>query len=64
MTSIIDDLWSGNIASAENCGVGDPEVEKIIILIERHKEMLSSSLAPPQIQIFENMQTAPKNMCT
>ena len=53
MTSIIEDLWNGNITSAENCGVGDPEIEKINILIERHKEILSNDLAPSQMQVFE-----------
>lgn len=49
----IEDLWNGNIASAENCGVGDPEIENLVILIERHKELLNKELGQQQKSIFE-----------
>ncbi len=53
MKRTIEDLWNGNIASAENCGVGDPEIENLVMLIERHKEQLSKELGLQQKRIFE-----------
>ena len=53
MNSIIDDLWDGKITSAENCGVGDPEIENLIPLIEKHKEWLKNELSPLHKSIFE-----------
>lgn len=53
MKPTIEALWDGNVASAENCGVGDPEIEKLVTLIERHKDRLSEELWNPQKEIFE-----------
>lgn len=53
MKRTIDELWNGNIASAEKCGVGDPEIEHLIMLIERHKEQLDKELGVQQKSIFE-----------
>lgn len=33
MKRTIEDLWNGNIASAENCGVGDSKIENLVTLI-------------------------------
>ena len=52
MKRTIEDLWNGNITSAENCGVGDPEIEDLIILIERHKGQLNRELGRQQRDIF------------
>lgn len=53
MKRTIEELWNGNIASAQNCGVGDPEIENLVTLIERHKELLSKELGPPQKNILQ-----------
>lgn len=53
MKPTIEDLWNGNITSAEKCGVGDPEIGNLVILIERHKELLNKELGQQQKSIFE-----------
>lgn len=53
MKRAIHDLWNGNIPSAENCGVGDPEIESLIILIEKHKDQLNNDLGQQHKLLFE-----------
>lgn len=53
MRTTIEKLWNGNIASAENCGVGNPEIENLVILMERHKELLDQELGQRQKRVFE-----------
>lgn len=53
MNTTIEALWNGNIASAENCGVGDPEIENLVTLMEKHKEQLGRELGQQQIVTFE-----------
>lgn len=53
MKRTIEALWNGDIASAENCGVGDPEIENLVMLIERHKEQLNKELGLQPKGIFE-----------
>lgn len=53
MNKTIESLWSGDIALGENCGVGDPEIENVVILLERNKEKLESKLCPQQKVILE-----------
>ena len=49
----IEDLWNGKIASAEKCGVDNPEIEHLVMLIERHKELLNQELGQNQKSTFE-----------
>lgn len=53
MKPTIEDLWNGNIAAVRNCGVGDPEIENLVMLIERHREQLNKELGLRQKGIFE-----------
>lgn len=53
MKHTIEDLWNGNITSAEKCGVGDPEIENLIILMDRHRELLCKKLGQTHRDIFE-----------
>lgn len=53
MKRTIEDLWNGNVTSAEHCGVGDPEIENLVTLLERHKEQLNRELGEQQKGIFE-----------
>lgn len=53
MTGAIDKLWSGDIVVGEKCGVGDPEIEKTAMLLEKHKEMLTRELEDQQREVFE-----------
>ena len=52
MKRAIEDLWNGNISPAENCGVGDPEIENLVMLMERHQEQLNRELGLPQKDIL------------
>lgn len=53
MKPTIESLWNGNIAPADNCGAGDPEIENLILLIERHRETLAAELGQGQRCVFE-----------
>lgn len=53
MKQTIEDLWNGNIAPAEKCGVGDPEIENLVMLMEKHKEQLNMELGKQKKSIFE-----------
>ena len=55
MKHTIEDLWYGNIATSENCGVNDPEIEKLVCLIERNKDKLNKVLCDPQKQLLEKL---------
>ena len=55
MKQTIEDLWYGNIAPVERCGVGDPEIKELIHLIERNKTALSDSLNDLQRHTFEKL---------
>jgi len=53
MKDSIQDLWIGNIAPSESCGVGDPEIERLIVMIERNKDTLISTLCTTQKEIWD-----------
>lgn len=40
MDRAIEELWSGNVVPRETCGVGNPEIERLVMLLERYKETL------------------------
>lgn len=49
----LQDLWYGNISPNENKVITDEE-KKLIELIARHHEILSSSLKNDDLDMFEN----------
>ena len=53
MCSAINDLWNGNVAVCEHCGVGDPEIENLVCLIERTRNALESKLDHEQKSLLE-----------
>ena len=53
MKQAIGRLWSGDIVPAEICGAGDPEIEKLVMLIEKHKRRLEQELGQQQKVVFE-----------
>ena len=53
MRQTISDLWNGNIAPCEHCGSHDPTANKLISLIERNREKLSSGLTEAQMDTFQ-----------
>lgn len=53
MKRTIEDLWNGNITSAEHCGVGDPEIENLVTLMEGYRELLNRELGRQQKAVFE-----------
>jgi len=53
MKHLIEDLWYGNIAPDEKCGVGDPEIEQMTMRIKSHREQLNQELGIQQKEIFE-----------
>lgn len=53
MNSAIENLWYGRLSPCENCGVGDPEIETLNMLINRNQETLYKELPAPQKELFE-----------
>ena len=53
----LQDLWYGNIRPNEDKIITDEE-KRLIELIARHHETLSSSLKNDDLNVFENMLTA------
>lgn len=48
MNQTITDLWYGNLAPCEQCGVQDREADHLLSLIERNREELCDSLTEKQ----------------
>ena len=53
MRQTIIDLWNGNIAPIEHCGSHDPELNRMISLIERNRDALCSGMTDSQKEIFQ-----------
>ena len=53
MNSTIENLWYGQFSPCENCGVGDPEIEMLSLLINQSQETLCKELPMPQKEQFE-----------
>ena len=49
----ISDLWNGDIAPSEHCGVHDPEVKDLLALRERNHKALCGGLTAAQAEIFQ-----------
>lgn len=52
MTTITD-LWQGNIAPCEHCGVHDPQLNELFSLMGRHKKSLTEDATVQQRDILE-----------
>ena len=48
MNNILKDLWYGNIAPCERCGVGNTKLNRLIRDMERVRLKLSDTLSPQQ----------------
>ena len=48
MKCAIEELWNGKVVSAENCGVGDPRIEELVIMIEKQKDQLYHDIGQQQ----------------
>ena len=53
MYQTIIDLWNGNIAPFERCGVHDPAIRELHALIARNREDLTSGLTAAQMETFQ-----------
>ena len=53
MSQVIKDLWNGNLAPVEHCGLHDPAVNNLIGLIERNRKILSGGLTEAQMEVFQ-----------
>ena len=52
MQTIID-LWNGNIAPCEHCGSHDAQINRLLCLMERHREGLHNGLTEAQTEVFQ-----------
>ena len=64
MLTALDDLWYGNIAPYETCGVGNHEIEKLHILMERHKTRLLNGLDEQNRSSFEKYAECSSEYCS
>lgn len=53
MKNTIKELWYGNIAPMERCGVGDSEINEMLRLMEKNSVKLSEGLSEEQAEIFQ-----------
>ena len=53
MTRTISELWNGSIAPCEHCGARDPELNKLLGFMERHRESLREGLTAAQRETLE-----------
>lgn len=53
MRPTVEALWNGNLSFAENCGAGIPEIENLVMLMERNKENLNKELGEHQKESFQ-----------
>lgn len=60
----ITDLWNGNIAPCEHCGAHDPEVNRLIGLMERNREALREGLSAAQIETFQKYIDCSEDTCS
>lgn len=58
--SVIQDLWYGNIKPNEDKVITEEE-KKLVQLMVRHYEALSSSLKEDELETFKNMLSALRN---
>ena len=49
---ILEELWNGQIAPGPNCGVGNPEMEQLCVLLERNREELELVMSKEQMEIL------------
>ena len=52
MGSMLVDLWYGNIAPCETCGVGDAEIEQLVKCMGEQEETLRRVLQESQKELF------------
>lgn len=53
MSSTLKDLWYGNIAPFDRCGIRDAELNQLSVLMARNKEALCSITTPQQQAVFQ-----------
>ena len=53
MKSMIEELWYGNLSFCENCGVGDTEIERVVLLMAQNEKILCKELEVRQKALFE-----------
>lgn len=53
MKNSIYNLWHGNISPAENCGVNNPEIENLVILLEKNREKLEKELPERKKEVLQ-----------
>ena len=53
MSQTITDLWNGNIAPCEHCGAHDPELNRILLILERNRNTLCTGLTDAQKEYFQ-----------
>jgi len=53
MKQTMELLWNGQLAPGPNCGVNDPELERLSVLLDRNRTKLDQALDEPQRELFE-----------
>ena len=53
MKTTIELLWNGQINPGEKCRTNDPEIDNLIALLDKNKEILETELSPQQKRRFK-----------
>lgn len=53
MKRTLEALWNGSLAPGQTCGVNDPELERLTVLLDRNKGELEQKLDPLQKELFD-----------
>lgn len=46
-------LWSEGVMPSQTCGVGDPQIEELVILLDRNRSALEPGFSETQKKMFE-----------
>ena len=61
MTSILEDLWFGNIEPQAAYLENDKHISKLLTLIDRNRDKLSDTLTEQQKELLEKYESAVKD---
>ena len=53
MKQMLEALWNGQIAPGQTSGVNDPQMEQLVVLMDRNRSALEQALTPEQRELLE-----------
>ena len=53
MKQMLEALWNGQIAPGQTSGVNDPQMEQLVVLMDRNRSALEQALTSEQRELLE-----------